>query len=247
MEKGWIKIFRQIQDCWIWDDGDKFDKAHAWIDLLLLANHRDKKISVDGKPIVITRGMFLTSKVKLAQRWHWNIKTVDRFLKILESDAMITQENTHRWTTLTIVNYGVYQELMDNSTDNSMDNLMDNSMDNYTDNYTDNSLDTNKNVKNIKNVKNVKNERNIKAFFPNDELLNQTFEDFIKMRKKIHAPMSDRAIDLAINKLNELSGGDSEQAIEILNNSILHGWKGLFPLKQQAEQKSEFVARWENA
>lgn len=53
MSDGWIKLYRQIQDCWIWDDDDKYDKAHAWLDLLILANHRDKKISVDGKPITI--------------------------------------------------------------------------------------------------------------------------------------------------------------------------------------------------
>ena len=148
MNKGWIKLHRSVQDCWLWDD-EKFDKAHAWIDLLLLANHSDKKIVADGKPIVITKGQLLTSKVKLSNRWHWNVKTVTRFLDILEKDNMLLQEKTHRWTTLTIVNYSAYQDSMDNSMDMSMDNSMDN--------YTDKSMDTNKNVKNDKNVKNERN------------------------------------------------------------------------------------------
>ena len=158
--KGWIKLHRQIQDCWIWTDDDKFDKTHAWIDLLLLANHRDKKIAVDGKPKVITRSQFLTSKKKLADRWNWNIKTVRKFLEILENDGMITQEVTSRWTTITILNYEVYQDVMDNSMDNSTDTSVDTSMVDTMVGSMVGSMDTNKNDKNIKNDKNDKNERN---------------------------------------------------------------------------------------
>jgi hypothetical protein len=53
------------------------------------------------------------------------------------------------------------------------------------------------------------------------------------MRKKIRAPMTDKAIKLAINTLNKLSGGDNEKAIQILNQSIFNGWRGLFPLKEE--------------
>ena len=48
-DKGWIKVHRQLQECWIWLDNDKFTKGQAWVDLLLFANHRDTKIPVDGK------------------------------------------------------------------------------------------------------------------------------------------------------------------------------------------------------
>ena len=105
--KGYIKLHRQIQDCWIWSDGEKYDKAHAFIDLLISANHRDKKIAVDGKPKIITRGQFLTSELKLAQRWNWDRKTVHKYLKVLESDEMVTLEQSHVGTTISIVNYSV--------------------------------------------------------------------------------------------------------------------------------------------
>lgn len=81
-------------------------------------------------------------------------------------------------------------------------------------------------------------------FYPNDELLNQTFNDFIAMRKKIKAPLTDRAIDLAMKKLEDLSGGDNDKAVEILNQSIMNSWKGLFPLKQTAKSFNEID--WEN-
>lgn len=65
-----------------------------------------------------------------------------------------------------------------------------------------------------------------------DEQLNKAVLDFIDYRKKIKSPMTDRAIELLIMDLNKLSDSVDVQ-IEILNQSIVHGWKGVFPLKEQ--------------
>ena len=73
---------------------------------------------------------------------------------------------------------------------------------------------------------------NNKAHFPENEKLNQAFEEYVAYRKKIKSPLTDHAAELAIRKLNELSGGNQDVAIEILNQSIMNGWKGLFALKQ---------------
>ena len=72
------------------------------------------------------------------------------------------------------------------------------------------------------------------VYFP-DELLNQTFLDFVAMRKKTKSPMTDRAIQLAIRNLNELSKGDNDLAIKILEQSIMNNWKSLYPLKQNTD------------
>ena len=71
-----------------------------------------------------------------------------------------------------------------------------------------------------------------RVYFEN-ETLNNTFLDYMEMRKKIKAPMTDRAIQLAINKLNKLSNGDNDKAIKILEQSIMNSWKGLFELKEE--------------
>jgi hypothetical protein len=42
--------------------------------------------------------------------------------------------------------------------------------------------------------------------------------------------MTDHAVDLLIKKLNGMTTDVSEQ-IEILNQSIMNGWQGIFPLK----------------
>jgi hypothetical protein len=71
-----------------------------------------------------------------------------------------------------------------------------------------------------------------------DELLNQSIIDFIDFRKKIKSPMTDRAITLMLSKLNKMTDNNDEK-IEILNQSIINGWKGIFPLKE-TKSKSSF-------
>ena len=60
--------------------------------------------------------------------------------------------------------------------------------------------------------------------------LKETIYEFIKMRKAIKAPMTSNALKLMLRKLDNISNNDDEK-IEIINNSILNSWKGIFPLK----------------
>ena len=109
MSKGWISLHRKIQDCWIWED-KPYDKARAWIDLLLSASHSDKKIMSEGRPVEIPRGSVLTSILKLSDRWGWSKGKVKRYFDELENDNMITTKRTNRWTIVNIVNYGIYND-----------------------------------------------------------------------------------------------------------------------------------------
>ena len=71
-----------------------------------------------------------------------------------------------------------------------------------------------------------------------DEELKQTIYEFIKMRKTIKKPLTTKALELTINKLKKLSS-DSDEQIEILNNSIMNNWLGIFPLKEEEKQKEK--------
>ena len=82
-------------------------------------------------------------------------------------------------------------------------------------------------------------------YYPNDEKLNQTFADYVAMRKQIKSPMTDRAVELAISKLEKLSGGDNDKAIAILEQSIMNSWKGLFELKETYNKPQQSLAeKW---
>lgn len=109
MSKGWIKVSRKIQDHYLWDDSEPFDKRSAWIDLLLSVNHADKKILFEGKIKIIHAGEILTSIAKLSEKWKWDRKKTRAFLNLLESDGMIRVFRTTHGTTITIENWGKYQ------------------------------------------------------------------------------------------------------------------------------------------
>lgn len=64
-------------------------------------------------------------------------------------------------------------------------------------------------------------------------IANDSFEAFIEHRKKLKAPMTNLAQTRLIAELSRLrEDGNEPQAV--LDQSILNGWKGVFPLKQQA-------------
>lgn len=104
---------------------------------------------------------------------------------------------------------------------------------------TQDSIDKNSKDKGSKGKDSMKPPKRTETYFPNDESLNQAFLDYLEMRKQIKKPMTDRAIELAIKKLEELSAlpfsdsMDNDLAIQILNQSVMNSWQGLFPLKEQ--------------
>lgn len=109
--KGWVSIHRSIYDNWIWNDDEEFDKRSAWIDLLLMVNHEDKKVLIDGNLELVKRGQRITSIRKLCNRWKWSRTKVNNFLKLLEKDNMIYLKiEPHKKTIITIVNYNLYQD-----------------------------------------------------------------------------------------------------------------------------------------
>lgn len=112
-EKGWITLHRKIEDNWIWNDKEPFDKRSAWIDLILKANHKNKKLVYNGKLIEVERGSRITSIKKLSEEWGWSRKKVKNFLELLQSDNMIVYSSTSKNTTYTIVNYNDYQGIED--------------------------------------------------------------------------------------------------------------------------------------
>lgn len=69
------------------------------------------------------------------------------------------------------------------------------------------------------------------------EWINQdSWNGFIDMRKKIKAPMTEKAMSLAISNLDKLrSAGNEPNAV--LDQSTMNSWKGLFELKAGTSMK----------
>ena len=110
---GWIKISREIEDHWLWQDAERM---RWWIDMLFMASWEDKKVIEDTHLITIKKGQFIASVAFLCKRWGKSNKTIIKYLKLLEDDEMICRDVLHRQTPIiTICNYDKYQCNDDNS------------------------------------------------------------------------------------------------------------------------------------
>lgn len=107
--KGYIKLHRELMDHWIWM-AEPFTKGQAWVDLLMMANHDNRKRLAGGKVEMFRRGTVYHSTYDLAKRWKWSRSKVTRFLDLLEAEKMVTTKRTTHGTTITIENYGRFQD-----------------------------------------------------------------------------------------------------------------------------------------
>lgn len=65
--------------------------------------------------------------------------------------------------------------------------------------------------------------------------LREALVEFVKFRKLIKKPMTNKALELIIAKLNKLGATDKER-VAIINQSIERGWAGVFSLKDEESQ-----------
>ena len=74
----------------------------------------------------------------------------------------------------------------------------------------------------------------IEAYTDSKEL-KETIFDFIEMRKSIKKKLTERGLKGILNKLDKIALNDYEK-IEILENSIMNCWQGVFEIKKEAHK-----------
>ena len=131
---------------------------------------------------------------------------------------MITTKSNNKFTIVTIEKYEDYQSRETKTKQQSNNKVT----------TKEQQSNTNKNVKNVNNVK------NIYSYFSED--VKKALDGFVEMRNKIKKPLTERAMQLAIDKLKGLSNNETTQ-ISIINESIMNNWQSFYPLKQQDKQK----------
>lgn len=106
---GWISVYRSIVNSWLWEK--PLSKFEAWLDILLQANYKSKKVNIKNQLFVCKRGESIKCMETWAERWGWNRSRVRRFLKLLESDSMIVLKATNKTTKIIVCNYESYQDM----------------------------------------------------------------------------------------------------------------------------------------
>lgn len=75
-----------------------------------------------------------------------------------------------------------------------------------------------------------------KDIYYSDKKLNDLFEEFLQVRKKLKAINSERAIQMLMKKLNNY---DDDTKYKIIEQSIVHSWKDVYELKNKINSKEQ--------
>lgn len=231
---GWVKLHRRLLDKPIWCCSTPEQKA-ILVTLLLMANHEEREWIWQGEKFLCKPGQFITSLNSIAMRSGTSVQNVKTALKKFEEIYnFLTSKSTNKNRLITIENWDLYQSNEDKLTSKLTSNQQ----------ATNKQLTTNKNVKNVKNIRNINNNtkeltsefKSIIESYTSNTLLVETLLGFIEHRKHIKKPLSVKALKLSLNNLDKLAPSDQDK-IDTINQSIMNGWQGLFPLKQQQQGK----------
>lgn len=233
--KGFVKLYRSMLT---WEWYDDINVKILFLHLILTANYEDKKWR--GK--VIKRGQRVVSVKKLSEELGITVRQVRTAIDKLVMTNDLTNSKFAECNVLTLVNYDKYQ-----SVTNEMANVGQTSDKRLTNRRqtSDKSMTTTKEYKEreeYKEYKEIKKEEKKKqpSESPFDKIenekLKQVLSDFKDMRKAMKKPMTEKAEQLLLDKLNNLSKDEAEQ-IKIVELSIVNNWLSVYPLKQGNDKK----------
>jgi len=197
--KGYISIHRKITENWLWLS-EPFTKSQAWIDLLLMANHKENTFFLRGIKIEVKRGCLARGENNLSFRWKWSKGKVRNFIKLLESEQQIKLHRSNKINIIEILNYDSYQKVNDKVNDKKTAERL----------QIDQQNDPNNNVN---NVNNKNNENNIYQELA--EGLKFVLEN--KLNKKISL---GRGWSDEIRKLIVIDLKDRKDAVKDVKNAI---------------------------
>lgn len=83
------------------------------------------------------------------------------------------------------------------------------------------------------------NNNNINIIYYSDNKeLDSAIKDFIDHRKEMRKPMTDKAVDLFIKRLKELTTSEYNQ-IQLINTAIERGYMTVYPSKEETPKRSK--------
>ena len=104
---GWIKIHRALLDHWC---ATEPEALAVWVRLLCEANFEDKKANVYGQLVEVKRGQVVYGRKEFSKRSGVTEMKLRRIMSMLESDGMIIQHKSSKFTLVSITYYDEYQD-----------------------------------------------------------------------------------------------------------------------------------------
>jgi len=156
--EGWIKLHRKLLT-WEWFTIPNM--VHLFIYMLLSANHQDGK----WKGIELKRGQLITGLKVLNKNTGISVRSLRTCIERLKSTGELTVKATNKYSTITICNYDLYNDIINN-------------VDKQIDSQTDKPPTRNRHA--IDNKQEYKNDKNVKDILPKEKNIPLRKEEEIK-------------------------------------------------------------------
>lgn len=142
-QQGWVKLHRKICNSFVWTNADQLK---LWLLILMKASHDNHRFLFNGKQVDVSSGQLVTGRDALAFEFNDGVsrdhrvvaRTLWRWVKQFEKEKMLSIKSTAKYSVITVINYGLYQE-----SDHQV------------------SIDCPSSVHQVSTYKNLKNEENI--------------------------------------------------------------------------------------
>ena len=208
----------------------------------LIEELKDKPYSklgayIDFLSMADENGEILVAQRTLMERWKWGNTKVRNFIDYLIDKDICKPKTNHETNQKQTRVFTVNTEFLALP---------------QTKNKPRNKPKTNQEKVELEQGQSVKKEQ---MYYPNDELLNSAFKEFLVMRNKIKKPIATKqALTRMMNRIEKLSGGDNDLAIKILNQSTDHCWQDVYELKEDKQSNSygkngdrDILSEWRNS
>jgi len=217
----YIKLDRKMLE-WEWRDYPEM--VALWVYILLKANYKANKWHGEEFP----EGTFPTSVSELSNATGLTIKQTRLCLERLEKTGEISAKKTNKGSVIMVNKWREYQ------VEGEQEGIQ-----------TANKGQTEgkqratlKEYKNIRN-ENYKEKENIKEKeIDCSPEFAEALKDFEDMRKKNRKPLTEKAKQMLLKKLESMAS-DEETQIAILNQSTMNSWQGIFPLDTRNSVRKE--------
>lgn len=121
---GYVKMSRGWLDDEMFADA-AYSERDVFIWMICEARYEDGRVSVNGRPMPVSRGQFYASIRFMAEKFKWSKDRVTRHLKRLEAWGKIRTDTRTGQYLITVCNYSRYQDRKDTPKDSNKDGYED--------------------------------------------------------------------------------------------------------------------------
>lgn len=109
MSSGLVMMDRAVWEHDLFRD-EQYSEREAWLWLFSEAAWKPRRVRFGHGFVELQRGELTHSQRFLADKWKWSRGKVARFLKLLESEQMVSPRTDHQQTILMVCNYERFQD-----------------------------------------------------------------------------------------------------------------------------------------